>query len=61
MDHSDLEHEIVYFAGPMPRRLELPRDFLLGCPSQLQAKVFRILVEVAKAPPKRFAGGGHGW
>lgn len=59
MDPSDLEHEIVYFAGPMPGRLDLPRQFVLGCPEQVQAKMFRILVEVAKAPPKRFAGGGY--
>jgi hypothetical protein len=56
---NNLEHEIVYFAGPMNGNLTTPRDFFNALPVKVQAKLTSILVAVATAPPGRFAGGGY--
>jgi hypothetical protein len=35
------------------------RDFLNGCPTKVRATMRAVLVAVAAAPPKRYAGGGY--
>jgi hypothetical protein len=42
-----------------PRRSAPGRQFLNACPVSVRAKMRVVLVEVAAAPPKRFAGGGY--
>jgi len=56
---NNLEHEIVYFAGPMTGNMPTPREFFTALPTKVQAKLTSILVAVATAPPGRFAGGGY--
>jgi hypothetical protein len=58
----DDSHDIVYFrrhktddaAQACPGR-----EFLDACPTGVRAKFRAVLVAVATAPPKRFAGGGY--
>jgi len=59
---SDDSHDVVYFrrhrdddAGES----EPGRSFLNGCPIKVRATMRAVLVAVAAAPPKRFAGGGY--
>lgn len=59
---SDDVHDIVFFVRPA--RDDVPescpgRDFLNGCPDKVRATLRAVLVAVASAPPKRFAGGGY--
>ncbi|WP_220507871.1 hypothetical protein [Amycolatopsis dendrobii] len=60
---SDDAHEIVYFRR---HRVDDPgesapgRDFLRKvCPAKVRVKMEAVLIAVAAAPPKRFAGGGQ--
>ena len=58
----DDAHEIVYFqrhAHDDPGRGVPGQDFLRGCPTNVRAKITAVLIAVAAAPPKRFAGGGY--
>jgi hypothetical protein len=59
---SDDPHEIVYFKRHKkddPNETIPAREFLQNvCPPGVRAKLNAILVAVAAAPPKRFAGGG---
>jgi hypothetical protein len=55
-------HDVVYFRrrkSDDPSRSCPGRDFLDGCPAGVRAKFRAVLVAVATAPPKRFAGGGY--
>ncbi len=55
-------HEIVYFKrhAEDDKRETIPgRVFLDSCPTPVQAHIIRVLIAVATAPPKRFAGGGY--
>lgn len=55
-------HEIVYFQRHIdddPNQTIPGRDFLKSCPTSVMAKIMRVLVAVAAAPPKNFAGGGY--
>ena len=55
---SDDAHEIVYFRrvadGSVPGR-----EFLASAPAKVRATMAAVLIAVAKAPPKKFAGGGY--
>jgi hypothetical protein len=65
---SDAHHRPVYFErsdGAAPAR-----DFLLSSPPKVVSLIKSVVIAVASAPPKRFAGGGyweamhgemHGW
>jgi len=58
----DDPHEIVYFRrhkSDDSAELCPARDFLGACPTGVRAKFRAVLVAVATAPPKRFAGGGY--
>lgn len=58
--NSDDVHEIALYIGiDLPRGLVPARKFINGCPFPVRAKLRNILMEVAKAPPKRFSGGGY--
>jgi hypothetical protein len=59
---SDDAHEIVYFQrhkGDDPAQSVPGRAFLNACPTSVRAKFRAVLIAVAAAPPKRFAGGGY--
>jgi hypothetical protein len=59
---SDDAHEIVYFKRHAEDDINETisgRVFLDSCPIAVQAHIMRVLVAVAAAPPKRFAGGGY--
>lgn len=59
---ADDEHQIVYFtrhADDDPAQAEPGRDALRSWPASVRAKAFAVLIAVATAPPKRFAGGGY--
>lgn len=59
---SDDTHQIVFFKrheDEDPTCRTPARDFLKDqCPSGVRIKLQNILVQVAKAPPKKFDGGG---
>jgi hypothetical protein len=58
----DDEHDIVYFRRHRdddPAETTPGRTFLRSCPPAVRAKFNAVLVAVATAPPKRFAGGGY--
>lgn len=58
----DDAHDIVYFkrhADDDARQSEPGRDALQSWPTSVRAKAMAVLIAVAKAPPKRFAGGGY--
>lgn len=55
-------HEIVYFkrhANDDPARAAPGRDALQSWPASVRAKAYAVLIAVATAPLKRFAGGGY--
>lgn len=59
---SDDAHEIVFFkrhALDDPDETAPGRVFLDGAPPGVRAKFRAVLIAVAAAPPKRFAGGGY--
>ncbi|MHB1497840.1 MAG: hypothetical protein ACYCXN_08020 [Acidimicrobiales bacterium] len=59
---SDDAHDVVYFrrhADDDPAGTAPGRDFLNGCPTKVRATMRAVLVAVAEAPPKRYAGGGY--
>ena len=55
---SDDAHDIAYFRraedGSVPGR-----EFLASTPAKVRATMAAVLIAVAKAPPKKFAGGGY--
>ena len=58
----DDPHDIVYFRRHKSDDASKScpgREFLNGCPTGVRAKFRAVLVAVATAPPKRFAGGGY--
>lgn len=58
----DDAHNIVYFKRHVeddPAQVEPGRDALRSWPASVRAKAYAVLVAVATAPPKRFAGGGY--
>ena len=59
---SDDPHDIVFFQrhrADDPAEACPGRDFLNACPTKVRATMRAVLVAVAAAPPKRFAGGGY--
>lgn len=59
---SEVTHEVVFFKrhrddDTVQRSPGV--DALLGFPTNVRARLLAILAVVAKAPPKRFAGGGQ--
>lgn len=59
---ADDAHEIVYFKRHVKddaSRAEPARDALQSWPASVRAKAYAVLIAVATAPPKRFAGGGY--
>ncbi len=59
---SDDEHSIVFFKRHKdddPDQRAPGRDALNSYPAGVRAKMRSVLVAVATAPPKRFAGGGY--
>jgi hypothetical protein len=60
--NSDDAHDVVYFRRHRlddPREQSPGREFLSACPVKVRATFRAVLVAVAAAPPKRFAGGGY--
>lgn len=58
----DDPHDIVYFKRHVkddPEQAEPGRDALQSWPTSVRAKANAVLIAVATAPPKRFAGGGY--
>ena len=58
----DDEHTIVYFQRHRdddPNSSVPGQLFLTSCPQNVRAKIVAVLVAVAAAPAKRFAGGGY--
>ncbi|GAA1144441.1 hypothetical protein [Ornithinicoccus hortensis] len=58
----DDPHDIVYFKRHVkddPAQAEPGRDALRSWPTSVRAKANAVLIAVATAPPKRFAGGGY--
>lgn len=60
---SDDQHEIVFFQRHILDDINEPtpgQDFLNEiCPEGVRRTFRAVLIAVAKAPPKRFAGGGY--
>lgn len=59
---SDDAHDIVYFKRHTeddPAQSVPGRDALRSWPVTVRAKANAVLIAVATAPPKRFAGGGY--
>ena len=59
---SDDVHDVVYFRRHRDddaAETAPGRDFLNGCPTKVRATMRAVLVAVAEAPPKRYAGGGY--
>lgn len=58
----DDEHDVVYFKRHVeddPQQAEPGRDALQSWPASVRAKAYAVLIAVATAPPRRFAGGGY--
>jgi hypothetical protein len=58
----DDDHEIVYFKRHKkddPGQAVPGQLFLAKCPTKVRATMRAVLVAVATAPPRRFAGGGY--
>lgn len=59
-DYSNLEHEIVlYNRVPSSELIMDPLEFIKTSPIAVKSKIFSLLRLIAKAPPKRFSGGGY--
>lgn len=59
-DYSNLEHEIVFYSGVKSSNLIMdPLEFIKQSPTGVKSKIFSLLRVIAKAPPKRFSGGGY--
>ena len=59
---SDDVHDIVYFRRHVADDPTTPtpgQAFLAACPEKVRATMRAVLIAVAAAPPKRFAGGGY--
>jgi hypothetical protein len=59
---SDAPHSVEFFQRHPDddRAASTPGlEFLIACPSKVQATMLAVLKAVAEAPPKRFAGSGH--
>ena len=55
-------HQVVYFKRHIaedPSQSEPGRDALAAYPPKVRATMRAVLIAVASAPPKRFAGGGY--
>lgn len=48
----------VVFYAPEANTTSPGEDFLNSCPSGIRGRFLTLLVEIAKAPPFRFRGGG---
>lgn len=58
----DDAHDIVYFVRHVrddPEQAAPGRDAMRSWPASVRAKANAVLIAVATAPPKRFAGGGY--
>lgn len=58
----DDAHDIVYFKRHYeddPTQAEPARNALRSWPASVRAKANAVLIAVATAPPKKFAGGGY--
>ncbi len=59
---SDATHEVAFFKRHRDEDTTQATpglDALLGFPTNVRARLLATLAAVAKAPPKRFAGGGQ--
>src|SRR5579863_4623562 len=59
---SDDAHDVAFFRrhqDDAPDQSAPGRNFLNSCPPKVRATMRAVLIEVAAAPPKRFAGGGY--
>lgn len=59
---SDATHEVGFFKRHRdddPAQSASSLNALLGFPTKVRARLLATLAAVAKAPPKRFAGGGQ--
>jgi hypothetical protein len=59
---SDATHEVAFFKRHRDDDAEQSAsglNALLGFPTKVRARLLATLAAVAKAPPKRFAGGGQ--
>lgn len=59
---SDDPHDVAFFQrhhDDDPGQAVPGREFLNACPIKVRATMRAVLVQVAAAPPKRFAGGGY--
>ena len=59
---SDATHEVAFFKRHLDEdttRAAPGLNALLGFPANVRARLLATLAAVAKAPPKRFAGGGQ--
>jgi hypothetical protein len=59
---SDDPHDVAFFRRHRdddPSQAVPGREFLNSCPVKVRATMRAVLVQVAAAPPKRFAGGGY--
>jgi len=59
---SDTTHEVAFFKRHRDDDAEQSSpglNALLGFPTKVRARLLATLAAVAKAPPKRFAGGGQ--
>jgi hypothetical protein len=59
---SDDAHDVAFFrrhGDDDPTGATPGRDFLNACRVKVRATMRAVLVQVAAAPPKRFAGGGY--
>jgi hypothetical protein len=59
---SDATHKVAFFKRHLdddPTQAAAGLDALLEFPTNVRARLLATLAAVAKAPPKRFAGGGQ--
>jgi hypothetical protein len=59
---ADDVHDVVYFRRHIdddPTQAQPGRAALNSYPSSVRAKMRAVLIAVAAAPPKKFAGGGY--
>lgn len=55
-------HDIVYFRRHVdddPASSTPGQAFMAACPDKVRATMRAVLIAVASAPPKKFAGGGY--
>jgi hypothetical protein len=59
MPGADDPYEVMYAKLGQETDVVPGQEFLRGVPKPVRARMFAVLIEVAKAPPHRFAGGGY--